>query len=131
MQVSRGELLAYLDELLPAGRAAEVEAALRDSEPLRIQAAELLGERDAGAHTLADIWRRHRVGCPGVVALGEYLLGTLSDDWDRSVELHLTEVGCRFCDAELEDLRSARGDAAAPDRRRRFFESTVGVRPPL
>ena len=131
MSVTRGELLAYLDELLPAGRSSEIEAELRDSETLRGRAAELLAERDAGAHTLADIWRRRRLSCPGTDRLGEHLLGTLPPGWDRAVAIHLGEVGCRFCEAEVAALKAAKLESAADrdGRTRRIFESTVGLRP--
>ena len=129
MECTRGELLAYLDEILPAARSAEIEAALREDETLRDRAAALLSQRDAGQHTLGDIWRRRRLSCPGVERLGEHLLGTLPPDWQAAVELHLNAVGCRFCDAEIADLRAARVESRRDreGRTRRFFQSTVGV----
>ena len=128
---TRGELLAYLDEQLPAARSAEIEAALRDDEDLRRRAARLLSERDAGTHSVADICRRQRVFCPGIERLGEHLLGTLEPAWAEAVELHVNAVGCRMCDADLAELRGARTESAAAreGRTRRLFESTVGVRP--
>lgn len=125
--VSNAELLAYVDELLPIERAAEVEESLRSSENLRQRAAELLRDRDEGTHTLADIWRRHRVSCPSRRELGEYLLGTLAEPAAVAVEIHLEDVACRFCQADRDDMVTARGDADSSNRRKRVFESTVGV----
>ena len=125
---SDADLLAFLDELLPVDEAAAIERTLRDSDTLRRRAAALLRDRDAGAHTLADIWRRHRLSCPDRDTLGASLLGTLEDGEAAMVEIHLNAVGCRWCRAEVDALLAARADAAAPQRRRRVFESSLGRR---
>ena len=127
---TRAELLAYLDELLPPARSAEIEERLRGSEDLRLRAAALLSERDSGAHTLGEIARRRRVFCPGPDRLGQHLLGTLDPNWGRAVDVHLSHVGCRFCEAELAALRDARTQSAAEadTRTRHLFNSTIGVR---
>lgn len=120
------ELLSYLDELLPSNRAAEVERELRDSSELQQRAAALLRERDDGVHSVADIWRRHRVACPNRVVLGEYLLGSLENARLKSITLHVEDVGCRYCRADLDDLTASRSDPDVSARRQRFFESSVG-----
>ena len=120
------DLLAFLDELLPADRASMIETALRTDSTLQQRAAVLLRDRDAGAHTLADIWRRHRLSCPDSDVMGRYLLGTLNDREAASIELHLEAVGCRWCRAEIDALIAVRSDADAPKRRQRVFESSVG-----
>jgi hypothetical protein len=38
------------------------------------------GRRDAGVHSLGEIWRRNRVSCPTRQQLGSFLLGILSDE---------------------------------------------------
>ena len=122
------DLLAFLEELLPPGESSAIETALRDDATLRQRAAALLRDRDAGAHTLADIWRRHRLSCPDRDQLGGYLLGTLGDAPAASIELHLEAVGCRWCRAEVDALVAAVSDDDAPARRERLFESSVGGR---
>lgn len=124
--ISDAELLGYVDELLPIDQAADVEEALRSSPELRLRAAHLLRERDEGTHTVADIWRRHRVSCPSRLELGAFLLGTLGESEKQAVSLHLDAFGCRYCRADLDDLLTARTDQSAGERRRRFFESSVG-----
>ena len=122
------DLLGYLDELLPPDDAATIETALRSDASLRQRAAGLLRDRDAGAHTLADIWRRGRLSCPGRFVLGGYLLGTLPPLETASVEVHLEAVGCRWCRADVDALIAARSDPDAARRRERVFESSIGRR---
>ena len=69
------ELEAFLDEALPVERMAAIEDALRKSESLQQQLAAINGRRDAGVHSLGEIWRRHRLSCPSREQLGSYLLG--------------------------------------------------------
>ena len=124
---SDATLLAFLDELLPLSESTAVEAALRSNVVLQQRCAALLRDRDAGAHTLADIWRRRRLSCPGRAVLGGYLLGTLDEPHAASVELHLEAVGCRWCRAERDALVAARTDPDAAQRQRRVFESSIGA----
>src|SRR5688572_2801692 len=100
---SDGELLAYLDELLPADRASVVERTLRDSAALRQRAALLARRRDQGGHTVGEIWRRYRLSCLTRSQLGAYLLGTLDPAHAEYVEFHVRTVGCRLCSANLHD----------------------------
>ena len=127
-QVSDAELLGYADELLPISRASEIEGWLREDAGLRKRAARLLKDRDDGVHSFADIWRRHRVSCPSRTVLGGLLLGTLTEEIRRSIDIHVNECGCRYCRAEIEDLVNARSDRATEARRRKFFESSLGIR---
>lgn len=127
MDISDGELLAYLDEQLPAERAARVERELRSSSVMRQQAALLVRRRDQGGHTVGEIWRRHRLSCLSRSQLGSYLLGTASDELADYIEFHLRTIGCRLCEANLQDLReSSQQTPEASRRRRKFFESSAG-----
>ena len=129
------ELHAYLDEAAPPERIAEVEAALRDDEHLRERLAALVAGRDAGLHSLGEVWRRRRLTCPTREQLGSYLLGVLPDGKNGGlagyVRFHLEVVGCRWCNASLEDLRAKHGASSDSDddttrRRSRLFDSSVG-----
>ena len=60
--------------------------------------------RDLGGHTLAAVWRRHRLSCPSREDLGSFLLDTLDPELRDYVYFHITEVGCRMCQANLRDL---------------------------
>lgn len=122
------ELLAYLDEGLPAERMAVIEKLLRDSEPMRRQLATLARERDQGGLTVGEVWRRNRLSCPTRSQLGSYLLGALDTGEQDYVEFHLETVGCRACAANLSDLRQA--NSAVPEkqrRRRKYYESSAGL----
>ena len=125
---SNAELEAYLDEALPAARMAAIEDALRNDEGLTKQLAAINGRRDAGVHALGEIWRRRRLSCPTREQLGSYLLGVLGPDHVDYVKFHLESVECRYCAANVEDLR-AQQSAAETDvsaRRRRYFQSSAG-----
>lgn len=125
--VTDDELLAYLDEMLPADRATAIEAQLRASSALRQQAALLTRRRDAGGHTVGEIWRRRRLTCLSRSQLGSYLLGTADDGLADYVEFHLRTIGCRICQANLQDLRQAStAPGESTQRRRKFFESSAG-----
>ena len=124
---SDADLLAYLDEMLPAERMTAVESDLRRNEALRLRVASLSRRRDDGIHSVGEIWRRRRLSCPSRKQLGGFLLGTLEPSLAEYVEFHLRSVGCRLCAANLDDLeRSMKATPEETDRRRRFFESSAG-----
>ena len=122
------ELLAYLDESLSVARMTEVEAALRGSNPLRVQLARLSQQRNEGVHTLGEIWRRNRLSCPSRSQLGGYLLETLPNDYQNYIDFHLNQTGCRFCSANIEDLKASLSKASDETTRRRqkYFQSSAG-----
>ena len=123
------DLEAWLDEALPPEEMARVEQLLRGSPELAQRLAELNARRDAGLHTLGAIWRRHRVSCPSRAQLGSFLLEVLEGAEQRYIAFHVDVVGCRYCQANLADLRAQQAESADPavsSRRRRYFESSVG-----
>jgi len=131
------ELAAYLDESLPIEQMASIEAMIESgAQSTPSSASDLVNRlqqinrrRDAGVHTLGEIWRRHRISCPARSELGSYLLGVLADEEKSFVEHHLETIGCRVCAANLEDLRESQRSQAAEEvqtRRRRYFQSSVG-----
>lgn len=122
------ELEAYLDEALPAADMARFESAVRQTPELLRRLAEVIGRREAGAHSVGEIWRRHRLSCPGRIELGGFLLGTLSKDAVEYVKFHVELIGCRYCSANLDDLRQQRREASTDraTRRTRYFQSSAG-----
>ncbi len=124
------ELSAYLDEDLPQDRMSEVENALRNDQSLVDRLTAIVGQRDAGLHTLGAIWRRERLSCPDREQLGSFLLGILDDSQADYIRFHLSTIGCRVCNASLEDLRTqhaaAEDVAATESRRRKYFQSSAG-----
>ena len=125
---TQAELEAYLEESLPAAQMAAVEASLRDNPQLLQELTAINGRRDAGVHTLGEIWRRHRVSCPTRQELGSYLLGALSTEQETYIVFHLETIGCRLCQANLADLQAQHQDAptAANSRRTKYFQSSAG-----
>ena len=121
------ELVAFLDEALSPTRSAELEQQLRDDADLRKRLMEARGKENAGLHSIGAIWRRGRLSCPSREELGQFLLGTLEPESADYLRFHIDDVGCRFCQANLEDLKV---DAQAADqtstRRQRYFQTSAG-----
>ena len=88
----------------------------------------MAARRDAGIHSLGEIWRKHRLSCPTREQWGSYLLGTLEPEQANYFEFHVRVTGCRWCQANLEDLRAQQADApaAAQKRRQKYFQSSAG-----
>ena len=124
---TNSDLEAYLDEALPTERMAAIENALRNSEELQKELAAVNGRRDAGVHSLGEIWRRHRLSCPSREQLGSYLLGVVSNDEADYIQFHIETIGCRFCGANAQDLKSqSAAESEATHRRQKYFQSSVG-----
>ncbi len=126
---SNSDLEAYLDESLPVERMTAIEDALRQNSALQKRLTAINGRRDAGVHSLGEIWRRHRLSCPTREQLGSYLLGVLSRDAAGYTKFHLETIGCRYCLASLADLKAQQSaaDAEIAERRRqKYFQSSAG-----
>ncbi len=123
------EIEAFLDEALPPARMVEIERLLRDNQAAKVALAEVVGRRDAGVHTVGAIWRRRRLSCPTREQLGSHLLGVLSTAENDYLAFHLEAVGCRWCEANLADLKqlaAAADDEQVETRRRKYFQSSIG-----
>ena len=127
-QFSVSDLESYLDEALPPEAMAKIEAAARDDTKLGRRLASILARRDAGVHSLGEIWRRERLTCPQREQLGSYLLGVLAKDHAEYICFHLEVVACRYCTANLADLQSQvkSADEEIVTRRRKYFQSSAG-----
>ena len=126
--ISDADLLAFRDEVLPAEQMADIELALRESAELRERLRKLCDEQDQGWHSVAAIWRAHRISCPQQEELAAYLVRALSGEEADYVEFHIRTVGCRYCEAELRDLQRQQHEEErqrSQRRRRRFFESSL------
>jgi hypothetical protein len=126
--ITREQLHAYLDDALSDQEMAQVEQALRESEPLRRSLRQAIQERDRGEHSLGAVWRRERLTCPSREQLGSYLLQVLDDALQDYIDFHLRTVACPFCQANLADLQALQNDTSTRStaRRRRFYESSAG-----
>jgi len=126
---SNSELEAFLDESLPVERMAAIEDRLRSDDDLQKRLTAINGRRDAGVHSLGEIWRRHRLSCPPREQLGSFLLGVLPRDASDYLKFHLETIECRYCAASLGDLKAKQtaAEADVADRRRqKYFQSSVG-----
>ena len=126
---SNSQLEAFLDEALPAEHMAAIEDALRNDSELQKRCKAINGRRDAGVHSLGEIWRRHRLSCPTREQLGSFLLGVLPRDAADYVKFHLETIGCRYCIASIEDLNSQQAAAEqeiAERRQQKYFQSSAG-----
>jgi hypothetical protein len=128
-RIANSELEAYLDEALPVAQMTRLEQALRGDAALRTRLGELLARRDAGVHSLGAIWRRRRLSCPTRDQLGSYLLGAMEAAESDYIAFHLDVIGCRYCQANLEDLKAHQQveDPQRTARRRRYFQSSAGL----
>jgi anti-sigma factor RsiW len=127
-RITQADLQAYLDEALAPAEMTAIEAELRARPELVQQLAAINARRDAGVHSVGEIWRRHRMSCPSREELGSYLLGALEAAHAQFVEFHLQKIGCRLCQANTEDLRRQQDEASETIqvRRTKYFQSTAG-----
>ncbi|MBM4002086.1 MAG: hypothetical protein FJ295_02195 [Planctomycetes bacterium] len=123
------ELEAYLDEALAPAQMTEIEEAVRNDPRLVQQLSTLNARRDAGVHSLGEIWRRHRLSCATREQLGSLLLGVLTPEFAEYFRFHIDVVGCRYCYANLADLQRQQREAASSTttRRTRYFQSSAGM----
>lgn len=80
---------------------------------------------DAPASLLTDVWEQRRLTCPKRSTIGRYLLGTLEGAWKQYVEFHVAQLGCHFCQANVEDLRR-QSETAPTQLHDRVLQSTIG-----
>ena len=123
------ELEAFLDEALPSEAMAHIEAAARENGDLARRLAAIHSRRDSGSHSLGEIWRRHRLSCPTRNELGSFLLGVLPKEHAVYIQFHLEQAGCRYCQANHDDLKQQQAEATDSGRQRRhkYFQSSAGL----
>lgn len=123
------ELEAFLDESLDPGRAAELEQAVRKDRELIRRMSRINGRRDAGIHTIGEIWRRNQIGVPSTEDLGKYLLNILGKEQADYIRFRLEVLKCPFTIAALADLKKQREEETrqVETRRRKFYNSGAGL----
>jgi len=122
------DLEGYLDEALPPETMTRIETAARGDESLLRRLGAINARRDAGSHSLGEIWRRNRLSCPSRADLGSCLLGVASEELEEYTRFHLTVIGCRYCQANWDDLAKAQREAGdiSASRRKKYFQSSAG-----
>src|SRR5262245_27862901 len=127
-RITQTDLQAYLDEALSSSDMAAIEAELRKKPDLLNQLAAINARRDAGVHSVGEIWRRNRLSCPSREQLGSHLLGALDAEQFAYVDFHIKTIGCRYCQANLDDLQRQQEETAETVKKQRtkYFQSTAG-----
>jgi hypothetical protein len=122
------KLQRFLDEALPAEEMSQIEQQLRKDKSIQLRMKEIIGQREAGLHSLGEIWRRNRLSCPPREQLGGLLLRALPENQIQYIQFHIDTIGCRVCKANLEDLKRQRTEdrQARTTRQSRYFQSSVG-----
>ena len=126
------ELEAYLDEALDPDRAAELEQAAREIPELVQRLSHINRRRDAGIHTLGEIWRRYQIGVPSRDDVSQFLLNVLPAEHHQYIEYRLDILRCPYTIAILKDLQSkVQGESpTAATRREKFYKSSAGLLKP-
>jgi hypothetical protein len=127
-RITQSDLQAYLDEALAPAEMAAIEAELRKKPELLHQLTAINSRRDAGVHSVGEIWRRQRLSCATREQLGSYLLGAIEREHAEYIEFHVRTIGCRYCQANLADLERQQDEQAetTKTRRTKYFQSTAG-----
>ncbi|MFV1966921.1 MAG: hypothetical protein ACC628_15960 [Pirellulaceae bacterium] len=127
-EYTQSELEAYVDEALSPEDMASLERAIREQPDLIQRLAAINTRRDAGVHTLGEVWRRFRVSCPTREQLGSFLLEAHDAKQIEYIRFHIEKTGCRFCRANLDDMKRQQDEAAevVVTRRSKYFQSSAG-----
>jgi hypothetical protein len=122
------DLEGYLDEALPPEAMARIESVARADQALLSRLSGINARRDAGSHSLGEIWRRNRLSCPSRADLGSCLLGVADEALEEYTRFHLSVIGCRYCQANWDDLAKAQREAGevSASRRKKYFQSSAG-----
>ena len=123
-ELTQSELEAYLDEALDPERAAWLEQKLRENPDLVQRLSTINARRDAGLHTLGEIWRRYQIGVPEREQLASYIAGTLADEEMDYIRYRIEILKCPFTIANLQDLQEQQAEAGEiiDERRARYFK---------
>ena len=75
---------------------------------------------------LTDIWKMQRFSCPKRSTIGAFFLGTLDEQWQEYIDFHINKIGCQFCLANLEDIKTESEKKENSKLQTRIMESTIG-----
>lgn len=127
---SDADLEAYLDEMLDPTRANELESLLRQDRNLLHRLAQINQRRDAGVHTLSEIWRQNQIGVPSREQIRGYLRGTIDEGLADYIHFRVEVLRCRYTNALLEDVeqeQKSSEEQAAANRRKKYIDSSAGL----
>lgn len=123
------ELEAYLDESLDSTRATEIEEAIKSDSDLLQRLSVINSRRDAGVHTLGEIWRRNQIGVPTAEVMGNYLLDVLDEEQTAYIKFRMEQLKCPFTVALYDDLQAKQTESAelSASRREKFYKTSAGL----
>ena len=98
------------------GRVDELQSMQPDSTP----------SREPEDDLLTKLWERLRPSCPKRSTVGKFVLGTLDDEWSNYIDFHLRQLGCRYCQANLDDVQQPLQDREQQSLCQRIMQSSVG-----
>lgn len=127
---SDAELEAYLDEGLDPKRAMELEQAIRSDDELLYRLSNINGRRDAGIHTLGEIWRRNQIGVPSEEQVANYLLGVSPREEADYIRFRIDVLKCPYTAAMVADLtvrNEGSDEEQVQQRRRKYYNSSAGL----
>lgn len=75
---------------------------------------------------LTRLWEEHRPSCPKRSTLGKMLLGVLPPDWLTYINFHVSTLGCKACQANLQDLKTETQQRPARPLQDRIMQSSIG-----
>lgn len=121
------ELEAYLDEALDPNRAADLELSVSEDKSLLRRLSHINGRRDAGIHTLGEIWRRNQIGVPTIEQMSNHLLGVLPREESDYIMFRLDVLRCPYTIAMYKDLSGKKDGGGSESRRKKYFNSSAGL----
>lgn len=74
---------------------------------------------------LTTVWENLRPSCPKRSTLGKFTLGMLGSDWMNFVRIHVEEIKCQFCIANLSDINEADEKETSP-LNQKILQSSIG-----
>lgn len=122
------DLESYLDETLHPDLAMDLEHSLKEDKALLSRLSHINGRRDAGIHTLGEIWRRNQVGVPSRGQIEEFVAGKLDADHADYIKFRLDILKCRYTIAHVNDIKGNKGTGDSEQgRRKKYFDSSAGL----
>lgn len=122
------DLESYLDETLHPDLAIDLEQSLKEDQDLLSRLSHINGRRDAGIHTLGEIWRRNQVGVPSREQIEEYVAGKLDADHADYIKFRLDILKCRYTIAHVNDIKTNKDSKDNEQgRRKKYFDSSAGL----
>lgn len=74
---------------------------------------------------LHQAWEQLRPTCPKRTTLGKYIMGLLDTEWQDYIRFHAEQLGCTFCQANLDDLQLPAANEDT-ELQQRLLQSTIG-----